>query len=67
MGRSSVGRHDTRELATGVEAGGPPRPIEFGDTLNLDASATVLNAVTRGAGPVPAASRAALDVGTTKT
>jgi Ca-activated chloride channel family protein len=48
MGRSSVGRHDTRELATGIEAGGPPRPYEFGDTMNLDASATVLNAVTRG-------------------
>ncbi len=33
--------------ATGVEAGGPPRPYEFGDTLNLDAAATVLNAVQR--------------------
>jgi Ca-activated chloride channel family protein len=50
LGRSSVGRHDTRELATGVEAGGPPRPYEFGDTMNLDASATVLNAVKRTAG-----------------
>jgi Ca-activated chloride channel family protein len=50
MGRSSVGRHDTRELATGVEAGGPPRPYEFGDTMNLDAAATVLNAVRRTAG-----------------
>ncbi len=47
VGRSSAGRHDTRELATGVEAGGPPRPYEFGDTLNLDASATVMNAVQR--------------------
>ena len=47
MGRSSVGRHDTRELATGVEAGGPPRPYEFGDTLNLDAAATVLSAIRR--------------------
>lgn len=47
MGRSSAGRHDTRMLATGVEAGGPPRPYEFGDTLNLDAAATVLNAVAR--------------------
>ncbi|HVW05195.1 MAG TPA: VWA domain-containing protein [Vicinamibacterales bacterium] len=47
LGRSSVGRHDTRELATGVEAGGPPRQYEFGDTMNLDASATVMNAVTR--------------------
>ena len=47
MGRSSAGRHDTRELATGIEAGGPPRPYEFGDTMNLDASATVLSAVQR--------------------
>jgi len=49
MGRSSAGRHDTRELSTGVEAGGPPRPYQFGDTLNLDAAATLLNAVHRGA------------------
>lgn len=48
MGRSASGRHDTRDLSTGVEAGGPPRPYEFGDTLNLDAAATVLNAVKRG-------------------
>jgi len=47
LGRSSAGRHDTRELATGVEAGGPPRSYEFGDTLNLDAAATILNAVRR--------------------
>jgi Ca-activated chloride channel family protein len=47
MGRSSAGRHDTRELATGVEAGGPPRAYEFGDTMNLDAAATVLSAVQR--------------------
>ena len=49
MGRSAAGRHDTRDLATGVDAGGPPRPYEFGDTMNLDAAATVLNAVKRGA------------------
>ena len=47
MGRSSAGRHDTRDLATGIEAGGPPRPYAFGDTLNLDAAATVLNALQR--------------------
>lgn len=47
FGRSSVGRHDTRELSTGIEAGGPPRPYEFGDTMNLDATATVLNAIGR--------------------
>ena len=46
-GRSSVGRHETRELATGVEAGGASKPYEFGDTLNLDASGTILNAARR--------------------
>ena len=46
-GRSSMGRHDTRELATGVEAGGASKPYEFGDTLTLDASGTILNAVRR--------------------
>jgi len=44
IGRSSAGRHETRELATGIEAGGPPRAYQFGDALNLDASATLLNA-----------------------
>ncbi len=52
-GRSSAGRHDTRELATGIEAGGPPRAYEFGDTMNLDASATVLNAVKRARSETP--------------
>jgi Ca-activated chloride channel family protein len=47
IGRSSSGRHDTRELDTGIDASGAPRPYAFGDTLNLDATATVLNAVTR--------------------
>jgi Ca-activated chloride channel family protein len=47
MGRSSAGRHDTRVLSTGVEAGGPPRQYEFGDTLNLDAAATVRRAASR--------------------
>ncbi|MEE2637192.1 MAG: VWA domain-containing protein [Acidobacteriota bacterium] len=47
VGHSSVGRHDTRDLATGVEASGAPKPYEFGDTMNLDASATILNAVRR--------------------
>jgi len=47
LGRSSFGRHDTRDLSTGIEASGASKPYEFGDTLNLDASATVLNAVRR--------------------
>ena len=57
-GRSSVGRHDTRELATGVEASGASKPYEFGDTLNIDASGTILNAVQRG----PAGAGGAIDV-----
>jgi Ca-activated chloride channel family protein len=64
MGRSSAGRHDTREQAPGVEAGGPPRAYQFGDTLNLDAAATVLNAVTRqaSAGRPPQGTHPALDI-----
>jgi Ca-activated chloride channel family protein len=51
IGRSASGRHDTRDLDTGIEAGGPARDYEFGDVLNLDAAATVLKAVKRaGAG-----------------
>jgi Ca-activated chloride channel family protein len=47
LGKSSYGRHDTREQATGVETTGAPKPYEFGDTLNLDPGATLLNAVQR--------------------
>ena len=47
LGKSSFGRHDTRDLATGVETSGVAKTYEFGDTLNLDASATILNAVQR--------------------
>jgi Ca-activated chloride channel family protein len=47
MGKSHAGRHDTRDLATGVEAEAAPKPYEFGDTLNLDPSATILNVVSR--------------------
>ncbi len=47
IGHASAGRHDTRDMATGVDASGAPKPYAFGDTLNLDASSTLLNAVTR--------------------
>jgi Ca-activated chloride channel homolog len=47
LGKSSFGRHDTREQATGVETTGAPKPYEFGDTLNLDPTSTLLNAVQR--------------------
>ncbi|MBA3639702.1 MAG: VWA domain-containing protein [Acidobacteriota bacterium] len=48
IGKSSIGRHDTREMATGIEASGASKPYEFGDTMNLDPAGTVLNAVRRG-------------------
>ncbi len=47
LGKSNFGRHDTRELATGVEAHGSSRPYEFGDTMNLDVNATLLSAIQR--------------------
>ena len=47
VGRSSAGRHDTRHLATGVEAIAASKPYEFGDPMNLDPSGTILNAVRR--------------------
>jgi Ca-activated chloride channel family protein len=53
MGRSSAGRHDTRDLSTGVETAAASKPYEFGDTLNIDASGTILNAVQRLQGDRP--------------
>lgn len=47
LGKSSFGRHNTREMATGVESDGSSRRYEFGDTLNLDVNATLLSAISR--------------------
>ena len=47
LGRSSFGRHETHQLSTGVQSDSHSRPYEFGDTLNLDISATLLNALHR--------------------
>jgi len=47
LGKSSLGRHDTRHWATGIEATGAPRRYEFGDTLNLDSIATLSSAISR--------------------
>ena len=47
LGKSSFGRHDTRDMATGVEASGASRRYEFGDTLNLDITATLSSAIQR--------------------
>jgi Ca-activated chloride channel homolog len=53
LGRSSFGRHATRDLATGVEASGPSKTYEFGDTMNLDVSGTLLSALAREGLKVP--------------
>jgi Ca-activated chloride channel homolog len=47
LGKSNFGRHDTRDLATGIEASGSSKTYEFGDTLNLDITATLSNAIQR--------------------
>ncbi len=47
LGKSSFGRHDTRDLATGIEASGSAKQYEFGDTLNLDITATLSSAIQR--------------------
>jgi Ca-activated chloride channel family protein len=47
LGNSSFGRHDTRHWATGIESTGASRQYEFGDTLNLDATATLGSAISR--------------------
>ncbi|MEO8449049.1 MAG: hypothetical protein ABI647_04620 [Gemmatimonadota bacterium] len=47
LGKSSVGAHETPHLATGVEAEGSSKPYEFGDSLNLDVSSTLSNAIAR--------------------
>src|ERR1700728_1149281 len=53
LGKSSFGRHDTRDLATGVESGGTSKLYEFGDTLNMDISGTLFNAVQRNGAQIP--------------
>jgi len=53
LGKSSFGRHDTRDLATGIESSGPSKEYEFGDTLNLDVSGTLLSALAREGIKVP--------------
>ena len=47
LGKSSIGRHDTPYLDTGVEAALSSKQYEFGDTMNLDVNATLMSAITR--------------------
>src|SRR5438552_10355410 len=53
LGKSSLGRHDTTHLATGVEAEAASKPYEFGDTINLDVNTTLLSAIQREGLSVP--------------
>ena len=47
MGKSSIGRHETPQLDTGIEAALSSKQYEFGDTINLDVNATLLSAIAR--------------------
>lgn len=53
LGKSSVGRHDTAHLSTGIEAAAASKPYEFGDTINLDVNTTLLSAIQREGLTVP--------------
>src|SRR3982075_1197486 len=53
LGKSSMGRHDTPYLATGVEAESASKQYEFGDTINLDVNTTLLSAIQREGLSVP--------------
>ena len=53
LGKSSVGRHDTPHLSTGIEAAAASKPYEFGDTINLDVNTTLLSAIQREGLTVP--------------
>ncbi|MGH9863928.1 MAG: vWA domain-containing protein [Candidatus Acidiferrales bacterium] len=53
LGKSSFGRHDTRDLATGIESGGTSKRYEFGDTLNLDIPETLFHALRRQGAHLP--------------
>ncbi|MFQ5695563.1 MAG: VWA domain-containing protein [Terriglobia bacterium] len=47
LGRASFGRHDTKDLSTGVEVAGTPKTYEFGDHMNLDITATLSSSIKR--------------------
>jgi Ca-activated chloride channel family protein len=47
LGRSSLGRHETAHLATGIEAYQESKEYEFGDTMNVDIGATLTRSIAR--------------------
>src|ERR1700761_969466 len=51
LGKSSLGRHDTSYEAAGVETNGSSKQYEFGDSLNLDITATLNSVFAREGSP----------------
>ena len=51
LGKSSAGRHDTLYEAAGVETNGSTKHYEFGDSLNLDITATLNSVFAREGAP----------------
>ena len=51
LGKSSLGRHDTSYEAAGVETNGSSKMYEFGDSLNLDITATLNSVFAREGAP----------------
>jgi len=51
IGKSSLGRHDTSHEAAGVETNGSSKLYEFGDSLNLDITATLNSVFAREGAP----------------
>ena len=47
LGKASFGRHETKDLSTGVEVAGAPKTYEYGDHLNLDITATLGSSIKR--------------------
>jgi Ca-activated chloride channel family protein len=47
LGKSNLGRHDTRHEAAGVEVNGSSKLYDFGDSLNLDLTATLSSVFAR--------------------
>jgi Ca-activated chloride channel family protein len=53
LGKADFGAHDTAEMATGISSDAASKPYEFGDTMNLDISATLKSAIQKQGLKVP--------------
>lgn len=48
LGKATGGQHRSLDYASGIEQTGATKPYQFGDTLNLDSTATLSNALPKG-------------------